>query len=64
MIKESEENGLRTLQSGIMPENINSIKLHGACGFCEIGYRERIGKMNGVWTDNIIMERRSKTVGI
>jgi hypothetical protein len=29
-----------------------------------IGYRERIGKMNGVWTDNIIMERRSKTVGI
>jgi L-amino acid N-acyltransferase YncA len=64
LIKESEENNLWTLQSGIFPENVGSIKLHEACGFRQIGYREKIGKMNGVWRNNIIMERRSKTVGI
>ncbi len=64
LIKESEDNGLWTLQSGIFPENIGSIKLHEACGFRQIGYRENIGKMNGIWRNNIVMERRSKTVGI
>ena len=64
LIKESEENGLWTLQSGIFPENISSIKLHEKMGFRKIGYRERIGKMNDVWRDNIIMERRSKIVGV
>jgi L-amino acid N-acyltransferase YncA len=64
LIKESEENGLWTLQSGIFPENISSIKLHEDMGFREIGYREKIGKMNDVWRDNLIMERRSKIVGI
>jgi L-amino acid N-acyltransferase YncA len=64
LIKESEENGLWTLQSGIFPENINSIKLHEDMGFRKIGYREKIGKINDVWRDNVIMERRSKIVGI
>jgi L-amino acid N-acyltransferase YncA len=64
LIKESEENGLWTLQSGIFPENIGSIKLHEAMGFRKIGYREKIGNMNGVWRDNVIMERRSKIVGV
>lgn len=64
LIKESEQNGLWTLQSGIFPENISSIKLHEEMGFRKIGYKEKIGKMNGVWRDNVIMERRSKIVGI
>jgi L-amino acid N-acyltransferase YncA len=64
LIKESEENGLWTLQSGIFPENIASIKLHEDMGFRKIGYREKIGNMNGVWRDNVIMERRSKIVGV
>lgn len=64
LIAESEENNLWTLQSGIFPENIGSIRLHENCGFRQIGYRERIGRMNGIWRDNIIMERRSKLVGI
>jgi L-amino acid N-acyltransferase YncA len=64
LILDSEQNGLWTLQSGIFPENIGSIKLHEKCGFRQIGYREKIGQMNGVWRDNIIMERRSKIVGI
>ena len=62
--KESELRGLWTLQSGILPENIGSIALHEKCGFRKIGYREKIGKLHGVWKDNIIMERRSKIVGI
>ena len=64
LIEESEANGIWTLQAGIFPENIPSIKLHEACGFRIFGKRERIGKMNGVWRDNLVLERRSKTVGI
>jgi L-amino acid N-acyltransferase YncA len=64
LIKESEENGLWTLQSGIFPENTNSIKLHKEMGFREIGYREKIGKMNDTWRDSVLMERRSKIVGV
>jgi L-amino acid N-acyltransferase YncA len=64
LIKESEENGLWTLQSGIFPENIGSIKMHEDMGFRKIGYREKIGNMKGVWRDNVMMERRSKMVGV
>jgi phosphinothricin acetyltransferase len=64
LIDESEINGLWTLQSGIFPENIGSIKLHEELGFRKIGYREKIGNMNGVWRDNVIMERRSTIVGV
>lgn len=64
LIEISESKGLWTLQCGIMRENIASIKLHKKCGFREIGYREKVGKQDGVWRDNIIMERRSKIVGV
>jgi L-amino acid N-acyltransferase YncA len=64
LITESEKAGLWTLQSGIFAENLASIKLHEKCGFRQIGYREKIGKKDNQWKDNIIMERRSKIVGI
>ena len=64
LIEISESEGLWTLQCGIMRENIASIRLHEKCGFRKIGYREKVGKLNGVWRDNILMERRSKLVGI
>jgi L-amino acid N-acyltransferase YncA len=64
LIEESEANGIWTLQAGIFPENTPSVKIHEACGFRIFGTRERIGKMNGVWRDNLQLERRSKTVGI
>ncbi|MFC4230629.1 GNAT family N-acetyltransferase [Parasediminibacterium paludis] len=63
-IKESEDNGIWTLQSGIFKDNTSSIQLHLRCGFREIGYREKIGCLNGVWKDNIIMERRSTIIGL
>ena len=64
VIKESENAGIWTLQGGSFPENIASIALQKACGFREVGRRERIGQMDGVWRDVILMERRSKVVGI
>lgn len=65
LIKVSEENGFWTLQSGIIRENLASIALHKKCGFREIGIREKVGKMNNEkWLDVVLMERRSKTVGI
>src|SRR2546421_912736 len=64
LINESEENGIWTLQAGIFSENVGSLALHRRCGFREVGRRERIGKMNGVRRDTILLERRSITVGI
>ena len=64
VINESEHHNIWTLQAGIFPENIGSIKIHEVCGFRVIGRRERIGKMDGVWRDTILLERRSTVVGI
>jgi len=65
LIKLSEENNFWTLQSGIIRANAASIELHKKCGFREIGVREKVGKMNdGIWHSTVLMERRSKVVGI
>jgi L-amino acid N-acyltransferase YncA len=64
LIEISEINGIWTLQCGIMQENVASINLHRKCGFREIGYREKIGKINDCWRNNVILERRSKVTGI
>ena len=63
LIDESERIGIWTLQAGIFPENTASIALTKVCGFREVGCRERIGQMVGIWRDVILMERRSKVVG-
>ena len=59
LITESEKENYWTLQAGIFPENMASIALHHSCGFRTIGTRERIGKMNGVWRDTVLLEKRS-----
>lgn len=64
LIEESEQNGIWTLQSSIFTENNASIELHTKCGFRVVGTREKIGLLNGIWKDNLIMERRSKLIGI
>jgi L-amino acid N-acyltransferase YncA len=63
-IKESELNGIWTLQAGIFPENVASLKLHQKYGFRTVGVRERLGRMDDRWRDVLLLERRSKTVGI
>ena len=63
-IKESEHFGIWTLQGSIMADNIASLKLVEAAGFRQVGVREKIGKQGGKWRDTILVERRSKTVGV
>ncbi len=62
LVNESERNGIWTLQASVFPENVASISLHKLCGFREVGTRERIGKMKGVWRNTILLERRSRLV--
>jgi len=60
-IKQGEEKGIWSFYSEIIEENI----VHKKCGFREIGIREKIEKLsNGKWSDTVLMEFRSKTVGI
>ena len=63
LIESSEHAGIWTLQAGIFPENTASLRLHQSCGFREVGSRERLGQLEGVWRDVILMERRSQVVG-
>ena len=68
-VRASEKAGFWTLQGGIFPENVASIELHKKHGFRVLGIRERVGKMafgkrQGKWRDVVLMERRSKAVGI
>ncbi len=60
IIAESESAGFWTLQGSTFPENTASLKLQARCGFREIGRRERIAKLDGVWRDTILSERRSR----
>jgi len=62
LIERSEQNGIWTLQAGVFPENIPSIKLHKQNGFRVIGFREKVGCMDGNWRDVCLLERRSKVV--
>lgn len=61
----SEEKGFWTLESDIFADNEGSLALHEKSGFRQVGYREKIGKDDsGVWRDTVLMERRSKRVGV
>lgn len=64
LILDSEEHEFWTLQAGIFPENEVSIAIHQKQGFKTVGRREKIGEMDGQWRDIILLERRSKIVGI
>ena len=64
LINESEGHGFWTLQAGIFPENVASIRLHEQHGFRQVGYREKIGQMHGIWRNTVLMERRSSVVGV
>lgn len=63
LVTESEQAGFWTLQAGIFPENIASVRLHEKCGFRTVGRRERLGQMEGHWRDVLLLERRSAVVG-
>ena len=60
----SERAGYWMLQAVMFPENEASVALHKACGFRLVGKREKVGLHHGVWRDTVLMERRSKIVGV
>jgi L-amino acid N-acyltransferase YncA len=64
LVHQSERHGIWTLQAGIFPENISSLALHTSCGFREVGRRQRLGQLAGVWRDVLLLERRSSIVGV
>lgn len=61
LIEESETLGYWTIQSMIFPENEGSIHLHKKHGFDIVGTRKKMGKLNGVWRDVVLLERRSSS---
>ena len=63
VIESSEKAGIWTLYSSIFPENIPTLNLHQKFGFRIIGTREKIAKLDGVWRDTLLLEKRSKLVG-
>jgi phosphinothricin acetyltransferase len=56
--------GIRTLQAGIFPENQASINLHKKHGFRVVGTRGKIGRMDDIWRDVVLLERRSDKPGL
>lgn len=62
LIRESEENGVWTMQASIFPQNEASLRLLRKAGFREVGVRERIGRMHGEWHDILLLERRSGAI--
>lgn len=63
LVAAAEAQGCWTLQSGIMRDNLPSIRLHEKCGFRMVGYREKIGRDRfGSWRGTVLMERRSGEV--
>jgi L-amino acid N-acyltransferase YncA len=64
LVRESEPEGIWTLQASIFSENTASVALHKACGFREVGRRERIAKLGERWRDTVLLERRSRVAGI
>jgi L-amino acid N-acyltransferase YncA len=63
LIASSEQNGIWTLQAAIFPQNQASLALVQSCGFREIGRRERIAQLDGIWRDVVLLERRSAVAG-
>lgn len=62
LVTSTEAAGVWTLETGIFPENTASLALHVKHGFRVVGTRERIGQMDGVWRDTVLLERRSTVV--
>ena len=58
LIESARGGGLWTLQAGVFPENEPSLALHRSLGFREVGVRERIAQLAGVWRDVVLLELR------
>ena len=57
-VTEADAGGLWTLQTAIFPENRASIALHHSAGFQTLAVRSRIARLDGLWRDTVLLERR------
>lgn len=62
LVAGADESGIWTIQTAIFPENAASLALHERCGFRVVGRRERIARLDGVWRDTLLLERRSSQI--
>jgi phosphinothricin acetyltransferase len=62
LVESTEDDGIWTIQTGVFPENEASLALHKRCGFRVVGTQERLGKLDGVWRDVVVLERRSEVI--
>ncbi len=60
LIASCERAGIWTIQAGVFPENLASLRLHEACGFRRVGVRERLGHHHGRWRDVVLLEWRRR----
>lgn len=65
LIRASEAAGIWTIQAGVQADNEASLALHERAGFRRVGVRERFGQdAMGQWRDVVLLERRSRVVGV
>jgi L-amino acid N-acyltransferase YncA len=65
LVKTSEKAGFWTLLAGVMIENEASLALHERCGFERVGVMRAMGRDAGDrWRDVVLLERRSRKVGV
>lgn len=59
LIDSSEEHGIWTLNSSVFPENTATLRLHEKFRFRIIGTKEKVARLDGMWRNTILLERRS-----
>lgn len=65
LVKASEKAGFWTLLAGVMIENEASLALHERCGFERVGVMRAMGRdAADRWRDVVLLERRSRKVGV
>lgn len=64
LIECSETHNFWTLTASVFPENRATQALHLKHGFRQLGRREKIAQHHGRWRDTLLMERRSKRIGV
>lgn len=64
LVEASEAAGFWTLLAKIFETNTSSIRLHKQQGFRQVGVLEKIGMRDGVWHNNVLLERRSEKMNL
>ena len=62
LVASADAAGLWTIQTSVFPENEASVALHERVGFRVVGRRGRIAKLDDIWRDTLLLERRSSRI--